>query len=281
MNMITALLGATGLLLVAAVALSVMKMNDSSDQAEMKKLRADIAALEAQQGQLSPQAPPSDPNLFAHNPVVPPIAPAPAPIPIPSPIPSPIPNPSPIPGPLDPLAGTPSPTPIPTPSPTPLDPGPAPGETPNGVDPSLAELERELAKVERERDLLKDEMDQGLVSGPMIKVAKKNQERASTVSAALLQAKVVKWVPTVKDKLEGGFALIEIHENPETGTHLQVGTRLGIRRKSGIYGHLEVAHLYVEEGKASANPVRGTFPDGLNPVIKPGDELIIPPVGSW
>ena len=43
---------------------------------------------------------------------------------------------------------------------------------------------------------------------------------------------------------------------------------------------LQVDFLYPEKNKASANPVRGTFPDGVNPVIKPGDELILPPFGS-
>ena len=67
MNMITALLGATALLLAAAVTLSVIKMNGKSDDAEIKKLRAELAAISAQQSQFNPSPPvPSiDPNLLA------------------------------------------------------------------------------------------------------------------------------------------------------------------------------------------------------------------------
>ena len=53
MNMITALLGATALLLAAAVTLSVIKMNGKSDDAEIKKLRAELAAISAQQSQFN------------------------------------------------------------------------------------------------------------------------------------------------------------------------------------------------------------------------------------
>ena len=45
MNMITALLGATGLLLVVAVLLAVMKMNGGSDEDEIRRLRAELDAL--------------------------------------------------------------------------------------------------------------------------------------------------------------------------------------------------------------------------------------------
>ncbi len=70
MNMITALLGATGLLLVVAVVLTVMKMNNANDEAELKELRAELAALSAQQSQLNPPAPapPIDPGALAADP---------------------------------------------------------------------------------------------------------------------------------------------------------------------------------------------------------------------
>ena len=82
MNMITALLGATGLLLAAAVTLSVMKMTGNDDEAELKKIRAELAALSAQQSQLNPPAPVPgiDPSLLAPaNPAPSPLPPAPSP----------------------------------------------------------------------------------------------------------------------------------------------------------------------------------------------------------
>jgi hypothetical protein len=109
----------------------------------------------------------------------------------------------------------------------------------------------------------------------MIETAKKQKARASTVRQAWLQAKVVEWVDKQPDQQAGGFAIIELHRE------IQPGTILAIRRQAGIYGQLKVAHIFEpEKTKASANPVRGTFPDGAPPVIKPGDELILPPFGN-
>ena len=142
----------------------------------------------------------------------------------------------------------------------------------------MAELrcahEAELAKVERENELLKEEAKQGLISKPMIEAAKKQKARASTVKQAWIQAKVIEWVAQQPDQEAGGFAIIELHRD------VQPGTILAIRRQTGIYGRLEVDHVYPGKKQASANPVRGTFPDGTTPVIKPGDELILPPFGS-
>ena len=254
MNMITALLGATGLLLVVAVVLTVMKMNNANDEEELKELRAELAALSAQQSQLNPPpaAPPLDPVARAVDPIIP--------------IPAPIPSSPPI------LAGTSLPDPAPATIPVPpnIDEDPASGD---GV-PTRSQLEAELAKAERENELLKEEAKEGLISKPMIEAAKKQKARASTVKEAWLQAKVIEWVARQPDQKAGGFAIIELHRD------VQPGTILAIRRQTGIYGRLRVDHLYPETKQASANPIRGTFPDGGTPVIKPGDELILPPFGS-
>ena len=257
MNMITALLGATGLLLAAAVTLSVMKMTGNDDEAELKKIRAELAALSAQQSQLNPPAPVPgiDPSLLA------PATPA-------NPAPSPLP---PAPSPEDTGEVVASP---PATEPVPAAIGDTPGPEARSGDPTREELLSELAEAERERDLLKAEAEQGLISKEMIESAKKHKARASTVKAAWLQAKVVKWVDKQPDQPAGGFAIIELHKP------LEPGTVLAIRRQTGIYGQLQVDFLYPENNQASANPVRGTFPDGGNPVIKPGDELILPPFGS-
>ncbi len=249
MNMITALLGATGLLLVVAVVLTVMKMNNTSEEAELKELRAELAALNDQQSRLTPPAPaPLDPGPTGSEP----ITPIPAPV---SPSPS---NPGEV-------------TAVPPILPSTA--GKDPASTEGAV--TRTQLEAELAKAERENELLKEEAKQGLISKPMIEAAKKQKARASTVRQAWLQAKVVEWVDKQPDQQAGGFAIIELHRE------IQPGTILAIRRQAGIYGQLKVAHIFEpEKTKASANPVRGTFPDGGTPIIKPGDELILPPFGN-
>ncbi|MEC8943095.1 MAG: hypothetical protein VYC95_10195, partial [Verrucomicrobiota bacterium] len=161
MNMITALLGATGLLLVVAVVLTVMKMNNSNDEAELKELRAELAALNAQQSQLNPPAlaPPFDPGARAVDPIVP----IPAPIPSSPPISAGIS----LPDPGEVVAGAPATTALPS----------IIGENPasEGGAPTRAQLEAELAKAERENELLKEEAKQGLISKPMSEAATKQQ----------------------------------------------------------------------------------------------------------
>ncbi len=249
MNTITVLLGATGLLLVAAVALSFSAMNKKADSSEVAGLKAEIAALEEQQRSLNAPAPSllGSPNLF-----------------VPAPVPTP---------PLAELAVNPEPNEHPSLSPIPVNPIAGDiGENPSTGDAAkMKALQEELARAKKAHETLLAEQEQGLISKPLIGIDRKNQARASTVKAAFLQAKVIEWVP--EDVEGGGFAMIEVHRDD-----LQVGTILGIRRKSGIYGHVEVVHLYPADGQAAANPVRGTFPDGGKPTVKLGDELIIPPL---
>ena len=263
MNMITALLGATGLLLVVAVTILTARMMNNSndtDEAEIKRLRAELAVLNAQQSQLNPPAPapPLDPGALAADPIVP----IPASIPPSPPISAGPSLPEPNPGEV--VAGAPATTPLPSI----ISENPASGD---GA-PDRAQLEAELAEKERKNELRKKE--DSFISKEMIERAEKQKRRASTVKIALLQAKVVEWVARQPDQESGGFAIIELHRD------IQPGTFLSIRRQTGIYGQLQVDHLYPEKKQASANPVRGTFPDGGAPVIKPGDELILPPFGS-
>jgi hypothetical protein len=261
MNTITVLLGATGLLLVAAVALSFSAMNKRADSSEVAGLRAEIAALEEQQRSLNA---PASSLLGSPNPLVPVLPPAPVPAPFPAPVPTP---------PLAELAVNPEPSGHPTPSPTPVNPvaGDIGENSSTGDAAKMKALQEELARAKKAHETLLAEQEQGLISKHLIGIDRKNQARASTVKAAFLQAKVIEWVP--EDVEGGGFAMIEVHRDD-----LQVGTILGIRRKSGIYGHVEVVHLYPADGQAAANPVRGTFPDGGKPTVKLGDELIIPPL---
>ena len=258
MNLITALLGATGLLLVVAVALSVMKMGKGDEEAEIRKLRAELDLLNAQQTQLT-QTPSAS-------------------------LPNPLSTPS-----LDPSREINPPTGIKPPRPEsestprtaeaspddiPSDPITAPDTADGTSAPTRAQLEEELAKAEQENELLKREAREGLISKSMIESAEKQKARASTVKQAWLQAKVIEWVAKQPDQQSGGFAIIELHRD------MPPGTILAIRRQSGIYGRLMVDHIYKDKNQASANPVRGTFPDGEAPEINPGDELIIAPFGS-
>ena len=258
MNLITTLLGATGLLLVVAVALSVMKMGKGDEEAEIRKLRAELDLLNAQQIQLtqtpSPSLPnpPAQPSLDPSREITPPTGI----------------NPSPPKSEPTPRTAEASPEGIPS------DPITAP-ETADGTSaPTRAQLEEELAKAEQENELLKREAREGLISKSMIESAEKQKARASTVKQAWLQAKVIEWVAKQPDQQSGGFAIIELHRD------MPPGTILAIRRQSGIYGRLMVDHIYTDKNQASANPVRGTFPDGEAPEINPGDELIIAPFGS-
>ena len=258
MNLITTLLGATGLLLVVAVALSVMKMGKGDEEAEIRKLRAELDLLNAQQTQLTQTPSPllpnplSKPSLDPSREITPPTGI------IPSPSES------------EPTSRTAEASPEDIPS----DPITAPDTADGTSAPTRAQLEEELAKAEQENELLKREAREGLISKSMIESAEKQKARASTVKQAWLQAKVIEWVAKQPDQQSGGFAIIELHRD------MPPGTILAIRRQSGIYGRLMVDHIYTDKNQASANPVRGTFPDGEAPEINPGDELIIAPFGS-
>ena len=258
MNLITTLLGATGLLLVVAVALSVMKMGKGDEEAEIRKLRAELDLLNAQQAQLTQTPSASLPNPLS----TPRLDPSPEITP-----PTGI-SPSPPESESTPRTAEASPEDIPS------DPITAPDTADGTSAPTRAQLEEELAKAEQENELLKREAREGLISKSMIESAEKQKARASTVKQAWLQAKVIEWVAKQPDQQSGGFAIIELHRD------MPPGTILAIRRQSGIYGRLMVDHIYTDKNQASANPVRGTFPDGEAPEINPGDELIIAPFGS-
>jgi len=254
MNMITVLLGATGLLLVVAVALSFGAMNKRTNSDEVAKLKAEIAALQAAEQQLT--LPP------VNNPLVSGAAPSLAPAPF-----------------------TPDPTLVAQPNPDIASTAPAAADTnPNAV-PELGEeeqirkLEEELralekqnselavAKedVERENGVLKGEQE--IISKPRLETDKKSRARAATIKAALLQARIIQWAPE-------GFGVAEIRR-PD----LQVGTVLAIRRQSGIYGQVKVDKIYEEENQAIVNPIVGTFPEGEEQIdVQTGDDLIIPPL---
>ncbi len=263
MNMITVLLGATGILLVVAVALSFGAMNKGADAEEAARLRKEIAALKMETPSPLPSSGDLLPPTFAPDPV----SPDPVPVPV-----------APIPGTGSAAQGGPvtaNPASVPAPTTSPSD-----QDVPElGNEAEIRKLEEELRalekengqltatkeRVEKENQILKNEV--GVAWQPMIEANAKNSARARTIKEAMLQARVTQWSD------EGGFAVIEIHQ-PDS---VQQGTVLAIRRQSGIYGQVKVDQMY-EAGQAVANPIVNTFlgKDGVD--IQPGDELILPPL---
>ena len=153
-------------------------------------------------------------------------------------------------------------------------PAPGPGPTPNNAEiaamkaqleannTALAQLEQEKQKAARDAKIAQDE--EGLLSQRDLEKGDTELKRARMIGQALLIGRVVEYV---EDAQLGSFITFEILM-PE---QVQVGTTLGIRRKTGILGQLSVSEVTPDGGVA--NPLPGFGP--VQP--KPGDELILPP----
>lgn len=248
MNPITILLSATGVLLLAAVALSIGVMKSRSDASEAEKLRAEIAALRAanQPARARPLVPPAAPpvaSLPLVSPSAVPVVPAARPLSSPSVV-------------VDPAPATAS-------SAAPLQ--PRASETATAPAPSQLEKELELAEriAQEERELI----DDGIGWAAKVAADEENMARAKAILETPLLARVTQWDAT------HGFAVIEILA-PES---VQVGTSLAIRRQSGIAGQLDVVKLY-PNNQATANPDEGTFLGENGIDVQPGDELVLPPL---
>ncbi len=260
MNMITVLLGATGLLLVVAVALSIGAMNKGTDADEIAKLKQEITALKAGEEQFALR--PSGSALDSSSgPLTPVLAPDPVTL---------------APGPVSPAGGG----PVANPGLTPPAPVSAETDVPElGEEDEIAKLEAELKSLEQENEILSTSNEEtsnenkilkteiGIAWQPLIAAEAKNAARVDTIRRATPQARVTQWSD------EGGFAVIEILERD----NVQTGTVLAIRRQTGIYGQVKVGQMY-EAGQAAADPLPATFlgKDGVD--IQPGDELIVPPL---
>jgi hypothetical protein len=127
---------------------------------------------------------------------------------------------------------------------------------------ALAQLEQDKQKTARDAKIAQDE--EGLLSQRDLEKGDTELKRARMIGQALLIGRVVEYV---EDAQLGSFITFEILM-PE---QVQVGTILGIRRKTGILGQLSVSEVTPEGGVA--NPLPGFGP--VQP--KPGDELILPP----
>jgi len=223
MNMMSVLLGATGLLLVAALILSMGSMNSGSDAKEIAELRAQIKELNAAERELAV------------------------------------------------LRQSPSPTAVP-PEPTPFAPDPIEEANRQAEDAArIAALEAELAEatgdaedIAKKADILEEEAS--LLTTRAVEKTDKEGRRARIIQEALLIATVTGY------SLEDGFAVLNI-QRPDNA---QEGTKLAVRRNLGIVGQLQISKLY-PNSEAIADPLPGTFPGGSID-LKPGDELIIPPL---
>lgn len=124
---------------------------------------------------------------------------------------------------------------------------------------ALAQLEQDKLKAARDAKIAQDE--EGLLSQRDLEKGDTELKRARMIGQALLIGRVIEYME------DDSFITFEILM-PE---QVQVGTILGIRRKTGILGQLSVSDVTPEGG--IANPLPGFGP--IQP--KPGDELILPP----
>ncbi len=124
----------------------------------------------------------------------------------------------------------------------------------------LAEIEAEKAK----RDNKLEEMEQGEMAQRDLESGDKELRRARLIADALLIGKVKEYVV---DAEYGGFITFDVLM-PE---QVQIGTILGIRRKTGLLCQYKVSDVTPEGG--IANPLPGF--GNVQPNV--GDELILPP----
>ena len=243
MNMITVLLGATGLLLAIAVAMSIGSMRNDNSADKIAALEAELKRIEAGEAELIAT---SSANL--------PLTPATAPVP--GTITDPIANPGFSSADL--------------------------GDSAIGrliSEAEVAEKEIEIAEKEAEIADLEAEvvrqtkkanianMETEMFIGRAAEQQAKFRRDAKKVTEAIAMARVVEWVP--KD----GFVVIEILRRDL----VQNGEILGIRRGSGVLGQVKISRMYPEEGQAVADPIPSTFPGPFD--IQVGDELILTPSG--
>lgn len=133
----------------------------------------------------------------------------------------------------------------------------------------LASIEAEKAALREEKDLAEKKAETfrdeaGLIGQRELEKGDDELRRARMIRDALLIGRVSQYETNPE---YGGFAVIEIIM-PE---HVQVGTVLAIRRKTGILGQVKITDISAEGAIGSPMP-------GFGPVEpQSGDELIIPP----
>ena len=224
MNMMSVLLGATGLLLVAALILSFGSMNrdvkDEPSQQEIAALRSEVEVLRAAEGELRLlRHQKSSSTAILSNQSASSIA-------------------------------------------------KANSQAALAAENAILKDELETAKTEAavqadQVAIYKDEVE--VVTQHQVEANDRSQRQARIIKEALLIATVTEWSPG------DGFAVLSVQRHESA----QEGTVLAIRRNTGIIGQLKISSLY-NDG-AVADPIPGTFLGGSLD-IKPGDQLIIPPL---
>ena len=224
MNMMSVLLGATGLLLVAALILSFGSMNrdvkDEPSQQEIATLRSEVEVLRAAEGELRLlRHQKSSSTAILSNQSASSIA-------------------------------------------------KANSQAALAAENAILKDELETAKTEAavqadQVAIYKDEVE--VVTQHQVEANDRSQRQARIIKEALLIATVTEWSPG------DGFAVLSVQRHESA----QEGTVLAIRRNTGIIGQLKISSLY-NDG-AVADPIPGTFLGGSLD-IKPGDQLIIPPL---
>jgi hypothetical protein len=252
MNMITVLLGATGVLLLVALGLSFGAMNKGVDEGELRAIEEEVARLNAAEAELALLR--QQRSLGSTTAITSPPLSSAGTVPIVNPVAVPAVT-------SDPILNT-----------------EGPDSLPADEAELIADLEQELAEKEREAELLKTNVERaekkaetykneaGIAWQSKIEAHDKDRARGETIRKAMLMARVKQYSE------ESGFAVIDIMI-PE---RVEEGTTLAIRRQTGIYGQVKVSQLY-EAGQAVADPIPSTFYGEQGIDIQPGDELIIPP----
>jgi len=134
----------------------------------------------------------------------------------------------------------------------------------------MQELKNELEALKAEQTYALQQAQEELNAPPAIPAIDPQTEmrlerRAKVVANAMIMAQVDEFFP------DDGFASIKVI-NYEA---VQVGVKLGIRRQTGIVGQLEITT--VEGLEAIGDALPQTFLGGTVD-IRPGDELILPPL---
>ena len=126
----------------------------------------------------------------------------------------------------------------------------------------MTRLAEEKTDAEKKAETYRDEA--GFIGGRELEKKDDELRRARMIRDALLIGRVSSFVANPE---VGNFLTIEV-VMPE---HVQSGTILAIRRKTGILGRVKISDVTAEGAIASPMPGFGQLPP------QAGDELIIPP----
>lgn len=204
MNMLTVLLGSTGVLLLVVLGVSMVDMSNGATPEKVAELEQELLALEAEEAELRQQRARQLVGAASM-----PITPSP----------------------IIPVTPVPSTTPVGTLIESTQELEDLKVELAER-DRQIAELATENAVAEKKVEIATEEAEWALEHS----VERQNQDRARArfIKDAIMMARVTEWSP------ENGFAVIEVLR-PDL---VDLNTELGIRRNSGIAGRLQISQMY-------------------------------------